>query len=111
MNAIEEPVLKEICRRIALDEVRHYKLFYTHLERYLAREGLGRWRRLRVGLGRVGEAEDDELAYAYYAANAPLGESYDRRRASAAYLGRALGYYRPPVVRRDRKSTRLNSSH
>src|SRR3546814_2055923 len=43
---------------------------------------------------------DDELAYAYYAANAPLGEAYDRRRASAAYLGRALGYYRPPVVRR-----------
>src|SRR3546814_10807234 len=83
MNAIEEPVLKEVCRRIALDEVRHYKLFYTHLERYLAREGLGRWRRLRVGLGRVGEAEDDELAYAYYAANAPL----------------------------DRKSTRLNSGH
>ena len=31
MDAVEEPVLKEICRNIAADELRHYKLFYDHV--------------------------------------------------------------------------------
>ena len=43
-EAAEEPVLKAICARIAADEIRHYRLFHDHLERYLAREGLGFWR-------------------------------------------------------------------
>src|SRR3546814_1916721 len=41
----EEPVLREICRHIAADELRHYKLFYTHLKRYLERDGIGRDRK------------------------------------------------------------------
>src|SRR3546814_7857433 len=65
----EEPVLREICRHIAADELRHYKLFYTHLKRYIEREGIGRWKRLAVALGRIGESEDDELAYAFYDSN------------------------------------------
>jgi hypothetical protein len=73
----EEPVLKAICLKIAADEFRHYKLFYTHLKRYLERDGVGRLRRLMVALGRIHETEDDELAYAYYAANAP-DEAYPR---------------------------------
>ena len=68
-EAAAEPVLQEICRRIAADELRHYRLFYKNLDRYLARERLGRAARLRIALRRVAEAEDDELAYAYYAAN------------------------------------------
>jgi len=28
-DAVQEPVLKEICRNIAADEIRHYKLFYN----------------------------------------------------------------------------------
>src|SRR5262249_37494202 len=35
-QAAAEPVLKQICQNIAADEFRHYKLFYTHLKRYLA---------------------------------------------------------------------------
>lgn len=96
-EAAAEPVLKAICRRIAADEIRHYKLFHTHLERYLAREGLGVWGRLRVALGRIGESEDDELAYAYYAANAPAAP-YDRQQASHAYARRALALLRPHHV-------------
>ena len=92
-DAAREPVLQEICRRIAADELRHYKLFYTHLKRYLERERIGRWRRLLVALRRMGESEDDELAYAYYAANGGSG-AYDRKRAARAYLGRAYGFYR-----------------
>ncbi len=98
-EAAEEPVLKEICKRIAADELRHYKLFYRHLKRYLKREKVGRWRRLRVALGRIGESEDDELAYAYYAANAG-DEPYERKRWSAAYVCRAYGYYRPKHIDR-----------
>jgi len=40
-EAAEEPVLQAICRRIAADEHRHYKLFYDHLKR-LSRPGADR---------------------------------------------------------------------
>jgi hypothetical protein len=98
-EATEEPVLKEICRRIAGDELRHYKLFYDHLKRYLAVEGLGRWGRLRIALQRILESEDDELAYAYYAAN-DLAGPYDRRRHNRAYVRRAYSVYRRHHVER-----------
>ena len=35
-DAASEPVLREICRHIAADELRHYRLFYKNLDRYLA---------------------------------------------------------------------------
>lgn len=98
-EATDEPVLKEICRRLAADELRHYKLFYTHLKRYLAVEGVGRWRRLRVAASRIAESEDDELAYAYHAANEP-GTPYDRRRSAQAYARRAYPLYRRHHVER-----------
>ena len=98
-SAADEPVLKAICKRIAADELRHYKLFYTHLGRYLEREGLGVWGRLRITLGRLCESEDDELGYAYYAANGN-GEPYDRRRNIAAYGHRAFRHYHPGVIER-----------
>ena len=91
-EATKEPVLQRICEKIAQDEIRHYKLFYTHMERYRDIENLGRLKRLWVGLGRIGESEDDELAYAYYAAN-NTGESYDRKRCIRAYMSRAYGFY------------------
>lgn len=89
----EEPVLKEICRRIAADELRHYKLFYSHLKRYLEHERIGKWRRLMVALGRITESEDDELAYAYYAAN-ERERPYSRKLHGQAYLKRAYSCYR-----------------
>jgi hypothetical protein len=98
-DAVQEPVLKEICGNIAADEVRHYKLFYRTLLRYLDRERIGRWRRLCIALGRLAESQDDELAYAYYAANA-IGQPYDRRRHGRAYASRALAVYRETHVAR-----------
>jgi rubrerythrin len=99
-DATDEPVLKRICKHIAADELRHYKLFYTAMKRYQQAENLGRWGRLRSGLGRILESEDDELAYAYYAANESGAAPYDRRRSSRAYARRAYGVYRPPHVER-----------
>ena len=98
-DAAEEPVLREICRHIAADELRHYRLFYKNLQRCLEKERKGRLGRLRIALGRVAESEDDELAYAYYAAN-ESALPYDRRRCSRAYMTRAFALYRPHHVER-----------
>lgn len=98
-EATDEPVLKEICAKIAADELRHYKLFYTQLKLYLEKEGLGRFQRVRIALARIGETEDDELAAAYYAAN-NNGEAYDRATWNRAYMKRAYGLYRPRHIER-----------
>jgi len=98
-EASREPVLQGICRSIAADEIRHYKLFHVHLERYLAIEPLGFLARLRIALGRIRETDDDELAYAYHAANDPT-EPYDRRRAARDYQRYTLALYRRSHVRR-----------
>jgi rubrerythrin len=95
----EEPVLKDICKKIAADELRHYKLFYARLKGYQDREGLGFWGRLSVAAGRIAESEDDELAYAYYAANGG-DELYDRKRWNQAYVSRAYSIYRRHHVER-----------
>jgi hypothetical protein len=50
-DATEEPVLKQVCRLIAADEYRHFKLFYDHMKRYLSREELSFLKRLRVAAG------------------------------------------------------------
>jgi hypothetical protein len=93
-DATDEPVLKDICRLIAADEFRHFKLFYDHMRRYLQREKIGLLRRLFIALGRVGESEDDELAYAYYCGNGDPAVPYDHDRCIAGYMSRAMSAYR-----------------
>ncbi|HTH96929.1 MAG TPA: ferritin-like domain-containing protein [Stellaceae bacterium] len=92
-DSAEEPVLRFICRKISSDELRHFKLFYSGARRYQARENLGFWRRLSVAAGRIFETEDDELAYAYYAANGN-GQPYERKRWNRSYVRRAYAVYR-----------------
>lgn len=99
-TSTQEPVLKEICARIAGDEFRHYKLFYDTLNRYLKIEGMGRFRRLKIAMGRIAESEDDELSYAFFAANANDNELYDRKVWSREYMKRAYAYYQEPQVDR-----------
>ncbi len=96
----EEPVLREICGLIAADEYRHFKLFYDHMRRYLAREQITLFERLRIAAGRIGESEDDELAYAYYCANMPPDSPYDRKIAIASYMVKAMTYYRYYTIER-----------
>jgi rubrerythrin len=92
-DSIDEPVLKEICKHIAADEFRHYKLFYDTLTKYLEREKLGKIARLKVALSRIAESEDDELSYAYFAANANDNDTYDRKKYGRAYARRAYSFY------------------
>ena len=47
----------------------------------------------------IAESEDDELAYAYYAANENAGP-YDRATANRAYARRAYAVYRRPHIER-----------
>jgi len=93
-DAAQEPVLRDICRLIAADEFRHFKLFYDHMKRYLTRERIGIWRRIRIAAGRIGESEDDELAYAFYCGNAAPGTPYRHEKAIAGYMSRAMTMYR-----------------
>lgn len=93
-DATEEPVLEQICRQIAADEFRHFKLFYDHMRRYLARENLNFLQRLRIAAGRISETEDDELAFAFHCANGLPGEEYEHEACLAAYLSRAIMFYR-----------------
>ncbi len=99
-EASAEPVLKQVCKLIAADEYRHFKLFYDHMRRYLAREKLGMVSRLRIAAGRITESEDDELAYAFHCGNDPEGVAYEHERCTAAYMGRAMGFYRHSHVER-----------
>lgn len=103
-DATEEPVLKEIAAHIAADEYRHYRLFYEGFLKYKPIEHPNLLERLRVALARVIEAEDDELAFAYYCANVPAvpgaTPAYDRARFSREYNQRILRFYRPDHVRK-----------
>lgn len=93
-DATDEPALRQVCKLIAADEYRHFKLFYDHMRRYLARENLGLTTRLRIAAGRITESEDDELAYAFHCGNEPESVTYEHERCIAAYMGRAIGCYR-----------------
>lgn len=93
-EATDEPVLQQICRLIAADEYRHFKLFYDHMRRYTGRENINLAQRLRIAAGRIGETEDDELAFAFHCANETADSGYDHEHCMAAYLAASMGYYR-----------------
>jgi len=99
-EATTEPVLRYICEKIAADEFRHYKLFYTHLQQYTAQSFFPFYRRIYIALGRLFESKDDELASAYFAANVPYQTPYQKAPFSQAYLERVYPYYQPHHVNR-----------
>ena len=104
-DAVNEPTLKYICQAIAGDELRHYKFFYTNMKRYLEVEKLSPMERLKIGLSRIKESEDDELSFAYYSANFTTfsknraandngGVVYNRKQFTEEYTVRAYSKYR-----------------
>ncbi len=103
-DAADEPVLKEIAAHIARDEIRHYRLFRNSLEKFRNADGkLPLPLKLKVAFGRIAEAEDDELAYAFYSANRAGkagAAAYDRKTFARAYWRRAMGLYRADHIAR-----------
>ncbi len=96
-DATGEPVLKAIAGRIAADEFAHYRLFREHFARYHAAAPLPLATRLKVAATRFNEAEDDELGWAWFAANvlpADRDATYRGGVYPQAYARRALRLYR-----------------
>jgi hypothetical protein len=77
----DEPVLSDLTRRISDDEVRHYKHFYSYLQKYRQYEGQRRpgiagalWNRLRMIDG-----EDSRIAMRHIYAARNSGRTLDGR--------------------------------
>jgi rubrerythrin len=97
----DEPVLQDICARIAADEFRHYKLFYDLSKQYHDKDKVGFMERLYIAAKRVAESDDDELSYAFFAASGDHGlKTYERKRYAAQYFNRACRVYKKPHVER-----------
>lgn len=90
----DEPCLKQIVTFMAADEFAHYRCFYEIYKKY-ADELPSIVGRLKVAVGRVNEADDDELAGAFYCANYPANSDvpYHRKTFADAYQKRAMGVY------------------
>jgi hypothetical protein len=103
-DASGEPVLREVAGRIAGDEMRHWRLFFDLLKTQPDAKRLSFWSKLKIAATRVNEAEDDELAYAYYCANTPAAEigtaPYDRKACVKAYETRVTRLYRREHIER-----------
>ncbi|CAG2127295.1 hypothetical protein LMG31506_00426 [Cupriavidus yeoncheonensis] len=63
-QASDEPVLRTLTRRIANDEVRHYKHFYRFFNRFAESERLGRTRVLGALTRRLLEIKNEDAAIA-----------------------------------------------
>jgi hypothetical protein len=90
----EDPVLRQICMLISRDESKHYRLFKLHAERY---QKLNLLKRIKIAIGRVAEASDDELGYAWHAATVRLediGVSYNREECAGTYNRIATSMYK-----------------
>ena len=100
-DSTDEPVLKQIATYLAADEFAHYRLFYEAYKTYQG-ELPSTWQRLKIAVGRVNEADDDELSGAYYCGNydSTSGVEYVRKTFADAYQKRALGVYQRPHVDR-----------
>jgi hypothetical protein len=97
-----EPVLKQIAHMIASDEFKHYRLFYDLMAKQPeARPGF--FKRLWIAVTRVQEAEDDELASAFYYANVAKADEaqvkYDRKLYARLYEQHASRFYREQHIR------------
>jgi hypothetical protein len=102
-DATDEPVLKQIASLVAADEYKHYRLFYDLMHQQ-AEQCPGFWQRLKIAVTRVSEAEDDELAYAFYCANVPSDKTskikYERKIYFTAYQACAMRMYRRSHIER-----------
>jgi hypothetical protein len=100
-DAAREPVLREITHRIAQDEFAHYRLFAKFFARYQQKNPMSVWAKFKVALTRFNEAEDDELGYAYFAANIlsiDRSASFRARDYGRDYWKSALQLYKRPHI-------------
>ena len=94
-DSTDEPCLRQIATYVAADEFAHYRLFYESFKKYEG-ELPSTFRRIMIAVGRINEADDDELSGAFYCANYPeqSGVKYERKKFADAYQKRAFALYR-----------------
>jgi rubrerythrin len=100
-DAAYEPVLKDIAARIASDEYFHYQLFRKNFARLSSAKPMSIWSKLKVAITRFREAEDDELGYAYFAANILAQDrsaNYQARNYAEDYWRISMALYRRPHI-------------
>ncbi|MGI4878252.1 MAG: hypothetical protein ACRYG4_12300 [Janthinobacterium lividum] len=100
-DATDEPALKAIAGHIAADEFAHFRLFAVRFASYQAQTPLSFVRRIKVAATRFSEADDDELGWAWFAANvlpADPTATYRSGVYAKIYAARTLSLYRRPHV-------------
>lgn len=90
-DATDEPVLRAIAGRIAADEYRHYRLFAGHARQ---QPRLGCLHAMGIAIGRFAETGDEELGWAWYAANIGAGPC-DPHACSRIYGAETARLYGP----------------
>lgn len=99
-DATAEPLLKEICDRLARDEARHFKMFYRLLQQARGREPRHLLADLRTVYGRIKDLENDQIAFAFFSSEErSSGETYSTRDAALHFLPAIYGLYEVEHVR------------
>ena len=95
----EEPVLRDIARRLMRDEARHFTMFRRLLAAARRQEGGSKLSEIFVAVRRMLDLDDDQVVYASFCANRTRGAArYDRPLARAAYLPRVYRLLGPDHV-------------
>jgi rubrerythrin len=97
-DSAREPVLRDICERLARDEARHYKMFHTLLQQERATERNGFWRNLWVAYRRIRDLENDQIAFAFHCSQLKSAPSYSTRQAALAFIPSIYSLYRASHV-------------
>ncbi len=84
---------RAVLHTLALDEARHYGMFNAMLQAETAQLPLSRWRRMRVGLGRMLELSDDQIMFAAWLVDADAPPRYRRSRTARSYQAALYRHY------------------
>lgn len=98
----DEPCLKQVVTYMAADEFAHYRLFYETFRDIEKTEPISPANQLHVAVSRLNEADDHELAGAFYCANYDKGSNveYDMHRFANEYFLEAMSVYRQQHISR-----------
>lgn len=94
-DATSDRTSRNMLQALANDEARHYGMFRKLLTTETRISGaIGRWRRLRVSIGRMLELNDDQIMRAAWAVSTSHNAPFRRRRIASAYAAALYPHYR-----------------
>jgi hypothetical protein len=94
-DAVSDTTSRRMLQTLAQDEARHYGMFRKLLGAEMGISGpIGLWQRLRVGIGRMLELNDDQIMRAAWAVSERGRQPFQRRRIARAYAAALYPNYR-----------------